>query len=553
MVFESLTEKDKQIIDKYIDCFGAGKYNTYKKDFLASLEYRLRFWNKSKENLFKMLGNQLILKRHINNVVDNFDLQDRMRNYLNSENSAYRELRDKILHLPGAQDRIATYYSLQDLFSVDCLAKNKYCGSPAYLEFPNGEIVEWKRGEKVMRIINKIIKKCNDPTLENLFEEFRIKHSQLFNDAQMEGDVCLSIHPMDYFTLSDNSYDWLSCMSWQDDGEYRAGTIDCLNSPCTLVAYFQGSKPFQFADDTSWEGNKRWRTLVIVDEHGAMTVKGYPYQHEQLAKFILNWVKELAEDNLGYEFIDDMQQTDAEYIKVNDKYYIYPQFDYMYNDFGSCTHYYYLSKNEFEQGKELENQRYETAHDWNLTYVVNCMCCGETFDGTNDNDDNDNYCYVFCSDCLINNSYYCDYCGTRIHNPENRHEVQDLIVCDCCFAENSSYDPFLDKRIMNNETFTLNIFKDKEDKYPIIEIDLSDKYLQEKRLIDNPKLADYVTDKAKLRTINSYYYSIMMDEVKSKFFDKVRDECWLSISEEELDELLKQEQNSYGEDFAVDF
>ena len=70
------------------------------------------------------------------------------------------------------------------------------------------------------------------------WEEIRLAHSQIFNTNKMTGTLCLSIHPLDYATASDNDNGWSSCMSWRDDGCYRMGTVEMMNSPMVICAYF---------------------------------------------------------------------------------------------------------------------------------------------------------------------------------------------------------------------------------------------------------------------------------------------------------------------------
>ena len=42
--------------------------------------------------------------------------------------------------------------------------------------------------------------------------------------------------------MSDNDYGWDSCMGWMNEGEYRLGTVEMMNSPCIVVAYIDGEE-----------------------------------------------------------------------------------------------------------------------------------------------------------------------------------------------------------------------------------------------------------------------------------------------------------------------
>ena len=94
----------------------------------------------------------------------------------------------------------------------------------------------------VMRYPNNAMAQLNGQSLEE-FEDFRIKHSRILSEKEFIGRLSLSIHPLDFMTMSDNDSDWSSCMSWRTCGSYRRGTVEMMNSPCVVVAYLSASKP----------------------------------------------------------------------------------------------------------------------------------------------------------------------------------------------------------------------------------------------------------------------------------------------------------------------
>ena len=55
MLFELLTEKEKEMMLNYIDAYAGGR-----SEDQNSLDYILRYWEKNKQDLFKLLGNKLI-------------------------------------------------------------------------------------------------------------------------------------------------------------------------------------------------------------------------------------------------------------------------------------------------------------------------------------------------------------------------------------------------------------------------------------------------------------------------------------------------------------
>ena len=45
----------------------------------------------------------------------------------------------------------------------------------------------------------------------------------ILQDVKVSGDLVLSVHPLDYLSISDNNHNWYSCHSL--DGEYGAGNL----------------------------------------------------------------------------------------------------------------------------------------------------------------------------------------------------------------------------------------------------------------------------------------------------------------------------------------
>lgn len=84
--------------------------------------------------------------------------------------------------------------------------------------------LELKSDMKLMRMMAKIVDWFELD--KEAFEQFRILHSRVLNDRMINADIVLSIHPLDYLTMSDNACDWESCMNWYQGGDYRLGTVE---------------------------------------------------------------------------------------------------------------------------------------------------------------------------------------------------------------------------------------------------------------------------------------------------------------------------------------
>lgn len=166
-------------------------------------------------------------------------------------------------------------------------------------------------GTKIIRVLNKfilpIIKEVASPEdyewLTSEVEKYAIECSRLYQQTTTTGELCISIHPMDYVTMSDNSYNWSSCMSWANNGEYHCGTLEMLTSPYVVVAYLNGNKEYM-----DWN-SKRWRELFIVDKDIILGIKGYPYHSDALEDIVIEWLRELAKENLGWTYYENINRT----------------------------------------------------------------------------------------------------------------------------------------------------------------------------------------------------------------------------------------------------
>ena len=121
--------------------------------------------------------------------------------------------------------------------------------------------------------------------LQDLYSTFRQKFS-----SKSKGKLFLSIHPLDYITISDNNHNWSSCHNFYD-GDYRIGNLNYMADKTTLVAYFCTDDKFDedlyILPNTKWN-SKRWRVLVHLQEiDGKLVIiynRQYPFKSDVLIK-----------------------------------------------------------------------------------------------------------------------------------------------------------------------------------------------------------------------------------------------------------------------------
>ena len=122
--------------------------------------------------------------------------------------------------------------------------------------------------------------------------------SRVIQENKVTGRLCLSIHPLDYLSSSENQHNWRSCHAL--DGEYRAGNLSYMLDQCTVMAYIKSDNDTvlpRFPEDVPWN-NKKWRCLFFFDPARGIVYAGrqYPFFSEQA----LNLVRQCLFEPFNY-------------------------------------------------------------------------------------------------------------------------------------------------------------------------------------------------------------------------------------------------------------
>ena len=418
--YEALTAQDKEYITEYSEKWGGINSPIKLK---APLDYILREWNKSKQTLFNIFGEKLMLEKEIQvEDGDNKEIRE-INNYLNSTNPGTDFINSvrKLFTFNGTyfEDTYATY----NLTQANQLFTNRVAKEFSYRN-KDGKIVKVPEGAKVMRVLQKIAKEFDLPD----FEIFRNHISRITEIRKSKIKFTLSIHPLDYMTMSDNANGWESCMNWtQGPGSYRAGTIEMMNSPVVVVAYIT-TKPYYPANTSIEWTSKSWRELIIVHPNTICSVKSYPYYNISFDKALVNWLADLVEEKTEWRYNRKKPQESLEScsdIKAwqdkedKDNYFLlHFGTNEMYNDFGNTDNYGIFSINP-------PDNKYHTS-TINYSGLMTCMCCGENGYWSDDTE------AVICEDCEP--STYCYCCGERV-NANDAIEVDGEWVCEDCYND----------------------------------------------------------------------------------------------------------------------
>lgn len=415
MPYSKLTDKDISMIESYIDMYAINEdcSSTRGRAPLADL---LHYWNceKSKHLLPIFGGEQLILERQITYTKEAQELRTEIYHKLcNMRYPFETRLTNRIQNEFGTWTD--TTYNILRLFDSTALSTNRaeFC-SRQIVTFDDGDYITLDPQAKTLRLLNKFAKHYH---LESEFEEYRLAHSMILNQKQFKGTLCLSIHPLDYMTMSDNCNNWSSCMSWMGQGDYRLGTVEMMNSPYVIVAYLRSDDVELKWSQYPWN-SKKWRSLIIVDPTRAIiSVKNYPFENRNLTTMCIDWIRELIHANTEYKFPNAPQEIHEEATNTfgDKEIYIECTTCNMYNDFGNATHW----------GCVAENCSDSIVIDY--SGVANCMWCGSTSGWFEDKN------YVCCNDCLDidSNVSWCEECGERLYE-DDICWVGDTCLCWRC-------------------------------------------------------------------------------------------------------------------------
>ncbi len=473
LVKEALTSLDLEKID-YYRCRVLENDDYSNTSSVVPIENILRPWAKAKEEyLYNLLGQRTIVSKNIS-IEQDLSVAVNQYNTIASywfTNAFFNDLRDV---LEDCSDYYKVNLSLDPLFSINSLVSNIYNGKTFTFASVHDGLITIPKGTKILKVYRKIIDskqignikgRETGITFNEGFERIRNWQSQARNQLLLRGNLCLSIHPLDYMTMSDNSCDWSSCMSWFEDGDYRQGTIEMMNSPCVVVAYLTASHDYVFGptECETWN-NKKWRQLFIVKPECIVGIKGYPYYSEALTRETINLIQELAEKNLNWKYQSnfyfrhrsDLIKDDKDQL-TNYTVLITPG-GYMYNDMGTIK--YHHMKIGINAPNYINPIYYSGPSE--------CMICG----AINIDTDADR---IGCYNCTGDSDEvtYCECCDRRIYYDDAyTFEDSDDYYCVDCYSQLGNCCPGCQEKYLYTEMIPIIIVENNKKILNLKDIDL---------------------------------------------------------------------------------
>ena len=349
------------------------------------------------------------------------DFRDRLRIYMDPENKYGQKYLGNSYwnEYPEYEKQLLIMENIYGWFNINNLIDNEirlpYHCSRYELDL-GGHKLMLQQGMKLMKTLGKV---CGFIGLEQEFEQFRIRQSQVTNAKIVTGTACLSIHPLDFATASDNDSGWSSCMSWREHGCYRMGTVEMMNSRMVLCAYIKSDKQFMsIADNDDWN-SKKWRAWIIVNPQTIMVNRHYPFHSEPIAKFMVEWVRELVTEKLGWHYEDGIASDLMGYL-CEKNHGIHYWTNFMYNDVS-----------DDDVGVMTTDK--QTLANWHESICFSgpaqCMWCGEEIPYEDNQEDADTL------GCKGHRRVTCQDCGCEIDEGEVYEGPNGELWCSDCYHE----------------------------------------------------------------------------------------------------------------------
>lgn len=290
--------------------------------------------------------------------------------------------------------------------------------------------------------------------------------SNIIQENRIKGTLCFSVHPLDFLSSSENTYNWRSCHAL--DGEYRAGNLSYMVDSSTFMVYLKGAdnQPLYGFGGVTWN-SKKWRMLIHTNDTDDILFAGrqYPFSSKSGIDTVLNIYNNLIGDkgNNPYgrikfgswraDYIDAYVPYDADEsekpVHLDGKYLVYANQlielnsvvreganALNYNDILRSTCYtypYYAIFNPYG----YHSVDYLLKHPVIVGAEVPCLHCGQELI--------ENPETMRCNDCELlygteENDVYtsCDCCGARIY-VDDGISIGDNgdIICESCFNEHA--------------------------------------------------------------------------------------------------------------------
>ena len=267
--------------------------------------------------------------------------------------------------------------------------------------------------------------------------------SNIIQENKIKGTLCFSVHPLDFLSSSENTYNWRSCHAL--DGEYRAGNLSYMIDNCTFMVYLKGAdnqKLYGFGP-VEWN-SKKWRMLIHAAEDDSIMFAGrqYPFSSKSGIDTVLNIYNNLMiagkRTNPWISSWYKYAGWRADYV---DSYVPYDATD-MENAVSLATRYIVYDN----QLVDIRRVVREGSNCLNYNDILKSTCYKYPYYAIYDPYSYHSVDHLLMNPIVVGEEVPCLHCGEElIHNPETMRcddceleygtEENDIYSsCDCCGA-----------------------------------------------------------------------------------------------------------------------
>ena len=282
---------------------------------------------------------------------------------------------------------------------------------------------------------------------ENVLRTIQDQLSMIIQEDKITGRLCLSVHPLDYLSVSENTHHWRSCHSL--DGDYRSGNLQYMVDKSTIVCYLCNDteqKLPNFPSEVPWN-SKKWRMLLFVSDKKNALFAGRQYPF--FCPSALDTIKEIFLESLGKR-ISGWTPWYNDYLKT------FPGDNYVADDSWLCDRHICMNGRIYSMNKLIKEpkkplffndlinsscyipyycwNRYSNDYNFTIGDEVPCPCCGGRKMLRVCEDMRCDLCF---DDLYTTRQYlYCDCCDRRVFEEEAHVDSQGYIYCQECFEDN---------------------------------------------------------------------------------------------------------------------
>ena len=267
----------------------------------------LEDWREAKKSFIELFDNKLIYQCPI---PLSFSLGE-------------REKEERVNHFIQVVDEEYCLYELSLFLEAqkEGFFENKVITDYEFLD-EQGEWVSVPVGMKLIKAFKFFV---SDAALLHRVQD---EASMIVQENKLTGYFCMSVHPLDYLSSSENQYKWRSCHAL--NGDYRAGNLSYMCDKSTVICYIRGEEEVKlpnFPDSVFWN-NKKWRMLLHFseDKNLVFAARPYPFTLPNILETIQAVLSEAFKDNAWrmsrWTDYHTMGGTDSQGNDVDVKYHI---------------------------------------------------------------------------------------------------------------------------------------------------------------------------------------------------------------------------------------